>query len=117
VARVSILLIAVALIAGMVSCGEVTPTRYSPTMAVAPSGSGAGTDLTNASPYTAGTGVNIKAVAAAGYRFVSWTAPAGTFGNPNAAETTFTMPAQGVTVTANFVAVYDLTITSTAEVR
>jgi hypothetical protein len=60
------------------------------------------TDLTNASPYTAGTGVGIKAVAAAGYEFVSWSAPAGTFAYANAAQTTFTMPAQNVVVTANF---------------
>jgi hypothetical protein len=83
---------------------------YALTMAVAPGGSGTATDLTNASPYTAGTGVNIKAVAAAGYRFANWTAPAGTFGNANAAETTFTMPTQHVTVTANFVRVYNLTM-------
>jgi hypothetical protein len=75
---------------------------YNLTMAVAPGGSGTATDLTSASPYTAGTGVNIKAVAVAGYRFVNWTAPAGAFGNATAAETTFTMPAQNATVTANF---------------
>ena len=78
------------------------PATYDLTMAVAPGGSGTATDLTNASPYTAGTGVNIQAVAAAGYRFVNWSAPAGTFGNTTAATTTFTMPAQNVTVTANF---------------
>jgi len=99
--RVSILLIMVALIVWMVGCGT-TPVRYSLTLAVAPSSSGNATDLTNASPYTAGTVVNIKAVAAAGYQFVNWTAPAGTFTNASAAQTTFTMPAQNVTVTANF---------------
>jgi len=100
-ARVSIFLIMIALIIGMVGCGG-GGVEYDLTMAVAPGSSGTATDLTNASPYTAGTGVNIKAVAAAGYRFVNWTAPAGTFGNLNVAETTFTMPAQDVTVTANF---------------
>jgi uncharacterized repeat protein (TIGR02543 family) len=75
---------------------------YDLTMAVAPGGSGTATDLTNTSPYTAGTGVNIQAAANPGYRFVNWTAPAGTFGNATAATTTFTMPAQNVTVTANF---------------
>ncbi len=72
------------------------------TMAVAPGGSGTATDLTNASPYAEDTEVNIQAVANPGYRFVNWTAPAGTFGNATAATTTFTMPAQNVTVTANF---------------
>jgi len=77
-------------------------TAYALTMAVSPVGTGNATDLSNASPYAAGVGVSIKAVAASGYRFVNWTAPAGGFTNPNSATTTFTMPAQAVTVTANF---------------
>jgi uncharacterized repeat protein (TIGR02543 family) len=80
---------------------ELIPT-YELTMAVAPGGSGTATDLTNASPYAEGAEVGIKAEPATGYRFVNWTAPAGGFGAANAAETTFTMPAQNVTVTANF---------------
>jgi uncharacterized repeat protein (TIGR02543 family) len=72
------------------------------TMAVNPAGTGTATDLTNASPYAAGVQVSIKAVPAAGYRFVNWTAPAGSFTNASSATTTFTMPAQDVTVTANF---------------
>jgi hypothetical protein len=86
----------------------VRPALYKLTMAVSPSGSGTATDLTNASPYEAGTAVNIATVANQGYRFVNWTAPAGVFGNADAAATTFTMPAQNVTATANFVAVYSL---------
>ena len=101
--RVCILLITVALIAGMISCdGGGGVIKYDLTMAVAPDGSGTATDLTHASPYGAGTGVAIKAEANPGYEFVNWTAPAGTFANANAAETTFTMPAQHVTITANF---------------
>jgi hypothetical protein len=72
------------------------------TMAVAPAGTGTATDVTNAPPYTEGVAVSIKAVAATGYHFTHWTASAGSFANANAAETTFTMPAQDVTVTANF---------------
>ncbi len=110
-ARVGILLIVAVLIVGMAGCGGTTPTRYSLTLAVA-GGNGTATDLTNASPYAAGTGVSIKAVANSGYRFVNWTAPAGTFGNTISPQTTFTMPAQNVTVTANFAMVawdwYDL---------
>jgi uncharacterized repeat protein (TIGR02543 family) len=103
VARVSIFLIIVALIAGIVGCGQVTPpTRYNLTMTVAPGDSGTATDLTNASPYAEGTVVSIKAVANQGYQFVNWTAPAGTFGNAIAVTTIFTMPTQNVTVTANF---------------
>jgi len=108
VARLSMFLIMVALIAGMVGCGGVT--RYGLTMATNPVGGGTATDLTNASPYTAGTVVSIKAVAAAGYQFVNWTAPAGTFTHASAAQTIFTMPAQNVTVTANFVTAYGLTM-------
>jgi uncharacterized repeat protein (TIGR02543 family) len=75
---------------------------YDLTMAASPGAGGTATDLTNASPYEEGTEISIEAEAAEGYDFVNWTAPAGTFDNANAAVTTFTMPAQNVTVTANF---------------
>jgi hypothetical protein len=102
--------IAAALIVGVVGCeGEPAP-EYALTMAVDPAGGGTATDETSGSPYEAGTVVDIEAVAAAGYEFVDWTAPAGTFADANAARTTFTMPAQNVTVTANFALAYDLTM-------
>jgi uncharacterized repeat protein (TIGR02543 family) len=69
---------------------------------VNPAGTGNATDLTNASPYAVGVQVSIEAVPASGYRFVNWTAPAGSFTNASSAMTTFTMPSQDVTVTANF---------------
>ncbi|MGB6874371.1 MAG: CFI-box-CTERM domain-containing protein [Dehalococcoidia bacterium] len=75
---------------------------YSLTMAVSPAGTGNATDMTNTSPYAAGVGVSIKAEPAAGYRFINWTAPAGSFASASSATTTFTMPGQDVTVTANF---------------
>jgi hypothetical protein len=75
---------------------------YHLTMAAAPAGGGTATDLTGTSPYPAGTVVSITAVANPGFRFVNWTAPAGTFGDATLATTTFTMPAANVTVTANF---------------
>jgi uncharacterized repeat protein (TIGR02543 family) len=75
---------------------------YSLNMTVSPAATGNATDLSNASPYVAGTQVSIKAVPASGYRFVSWTAPAGSFASVTTAQTTFTMPSQDVTVTANF---------------
>jgi uncharacterized repeat protein (TIGR02543 family) len=75
---------------------------YNLTMAVTPAGAGNATDLSSASPYGAGVQVSIQAVPAEGYRFINWTAPAGSFGSATAAQTTFTMPGQDVTVTANF---------------
>jgi len=72
------------------------------TMAVSPAGSGNSTDVTNASPYAVGVQVSIQAVPASGYRFANWTAPAGSFTSASSATTTFTMPDQDVTVTANF---------------
>jgi hypothetical protein len=87
---------------------------YTLNMAVNPAGMGTATDLTNASPYAAGVAVSISAVPAAGYHFVNWTAPAGSFANANAAQTTFTMPAQGVTVTANFAVGTEYTLTMAA---
>jgi hypothetical protein len=106
--RVGILFIAAALIFGVVGCNGVTPTKYDLTMGVAPAGGGTATDETNESPYAEDAAVSIKAIPAAGYQFVNWSAPAGTFADANAATTTFTMPAQDVTVTANFVLVYEL---------
>lgn len=94
------LLIAIALVAVIASC--VPGETYELTMAVAPTAGGNATDETDRSPYADGKLVDITAVAAPCYRFVSWTAPAGTFGDATAANTTFTMPAQDVTVTANF---------------
>ena len=109
----STFLIALAFIAGMVGCGEVTPpapSRYDLTMAVAPGGGGTAADLTNALPYAEGTSVSMRATANPGYDFVNWTAPAGRLTNVGWPQATFTMPAQNVTVTANFVRVYDLTM-------
>jgi uncharacterized repeat protein (TIGR02543 family) len=80
---------------------EVPPVTYVLTMATDPSAGGTATDLTGG-PHEAGTAVIISAQANSGYEFVNWTAPAGTFANANAAQTIFTMPAQGVTVTAHF---------------
>jgi uncharacterized repeat protein (TIGR02543 family) len=86
---------------------------YNLTMQVSPPGGGT-TTPTGIIPYANGTVVNITASAAAGYSFANWTAvPALSFGNIYAAATNFTMPAQNVTVTANFVAAvgtYNLTM-------
>jgi Leucine-rich repeat (LRR) protein len=66
-----------------------------------------GTGATGAGSYAAGATVSITAgTAPAGQVFSHWTAsPSVTFANANSASTSFTMPANAVTVTANFAAV------------
>jgi uncharacterized repeat protein (TIGR02543 family) len=106
--RVSIFLITLALITGMVGCAGV---EYDLTIASTAGGSvitpGEGTFT-----YNQGVVVNLAAEAEEGYRFVNWTGDVDTIADVNAASTTITM--NGVySITANFVAVYDLTISST----
>ena len=54
--------------------------------------------------YAAGDTVTIEAIVPSGQRFTGWTVNAGgvTLANTSSATTTFIMPAQAVTVTANF---------------
>ena len=92
---------------------EEEPT-YDLTMVAEPEIGGTVTDVTGASPYAEGAEVNIKAVAEAGYRFVNWTSdPVGVFGAASEEETTFTMPGEAATVTANFelITYYTLDVT------
>ena len=79
-----------------------TVDTFDLTMNASPLPGGAATDQTNNSPYTGGTVVDISAQPQDGYEFAGWSAPAGNFGNENNPDTTFTMPDQDVTVTANF---------------
>jgi len=84
---------------------------YVLTMAVAPGGTGNATDLTGGSPYGEGVEIDIRAAATTGYGFVQWTAtPAVVFGDAKDRETSFSMPASDVTVTANFGEAYPLTM-------
>jgi hypothetical protein len=62
--------------------------------------------------YNKGRLVSLVATPASGYRFMSWTGSVGTIADVDAASTTITMNGN-YAVTANFVAVYDLTISST----
>ena len=93
----------------------IPPFQYTLSMAVA--GSGSTSPAVGQHTYTAGTPVSIVATPAGGYRFVNWTATAGSFANASSASTTFTMPGQVVTVTAHFEVIppvqYSLTISST----
>jgi hypothetical protein len=63
--------------------------------------------------YDAGTVVDLVAEAEEGYRFVNWTGDVHTIADVNAAATNITMNGH-YSITANFVALYDLTISSTA---
>jgi hypothetical protein len=102
----SVLAIATVLLAVLVpSCGW--GSKFDLTMAVSPPGSGTAIDVTGTSPYAWGAIVTIQATPLGSYQFAQWTAPAGTFANPNAATTTFTMPGQNVTATAHFVGPLD----------
>ena len=62
--------------------------------------------------YDEGTVVDLVATPGAGYRFDEWTGDVGTIADVNAASTNITMNGD-YSITANFVALYDLTISST----
>jgi hypothetical protein len=111
--RVSIFLIAVALIAGMVGC--VQPA-YTLTIASTTGGKVTTPGEGTFNYYAEGVIVLVVALVAEadeGYRFVNWTGNAGTIGNVSAASTNITVQGD-YSITANFLAVYDLTISSTA---
>jgi uncharacterized repeat protein (TIGR01451 family)/uncharacterized repeat protein (TIGR02543 family) len=59
----------------------------------------------------AGTVVNLVASPASGYRFVNWTGDAGTIADVNDVSTTITMNGD-CTITANFVSLSSITVTS-----
>ena len=61
--------------------------------------------------YDAGTVVALVAIPDAGYRFVEWTGNVGTIADVNAVSTTIIMNG-AYTITAKFIAQYDLTISS-----
>jgi len=98
VAKLSIFFITVALVVGMVSCGNAS-TRYHLTISTTAGGStipGEGTHT-----YDAGEVVNLVAEPYEGYRFVNWTGNVSTIANVNAATTAITMD-DDYTITSNF---------------
>jgi len=63
--------------------------------------------------YIVGTKLTLTATASSGYSFIEWTSSgSGEFEDKKAKETTFTMPAQNVTVTATFSKTYKFVIMS-----
>ena len=72
-------------------------TRYAVTV------NGSYADVSGAGSYAAGSVVTVRAGSRSGYTFDGWTSGSNVvFDDPNAAETTFTMPDGSVTVTANW---------------
>ncbi len=96
-ARVTILLITVALVVGMAGCA---PTQYQLTISSTPNGSvitpGEGTFT-----YNEGKVVRLVARSALGYGFVEWTGDVATINTVNSFSTTITMNGD-CSITANF---------------
>ena len=115
--RLTALLVALALIAGMVGCpAEPGPdpdplVRYELTIASTEGGQ-VTTPGEGAATYEAGAVVEIIAEADAGYRFGSWTGDVDTIAGVDAASTAVRIEAN-YTITANFIAQYELIISST----
>jgi len=84
------------------SIGCIGTTTYTLTMASTAGGSI--TPAVGTYKYAAETVINLNATPDSGYRFVNWTASinGNIYDNTTAAQTTFTMPAYDVTVTAHF---------------
>lgn len=92
---------------------EPAPTTYTITADVTPSG--AGTATSDKTTATAGDTVKLTATANSGYRFTGWTFSDNiTDADSSSANTTFTMPAGDVTVTANFEQYYTITVNASA---
>ncbi len=100
--------------------GNVTLTAkfdmidYELTLIADPEGGGSVEDVTDDTHYNIGDEVDIKAEANAGWEFVNWSGDyANQLEDASEAETTLTMPADDVNLTANFQLV-DYTLTLTA---
>jgi hypothetical protein len=111
IAGVIILLAVIALIVWLVTW--LSAPSYD--LTIASTAGGSVTTPGEAGPYTydEGTVVSLVAIPDAGYRFVNWTGNVSTITDVNAAATNITMNGD-YSITANFAAVYDLTISSTA---
>jgi len=107
--RVGIFLVAVALIVGMVGC---IGTKYN---LITASTEGGSVKIPGevTSTYYEGTEVELVAAAEEGYHFVEWTGAVGTIVDVEDATTNIIMDGD-YSITANFVATYDINISSTS---
>jgi len=107
--RIGVLLIIIALLVGTLGCPAAAP-QYELSIS-----SSAGGEVTTpgegAFTHEEGTTIGLVAEAEEGYRFVDWTGDADTIANINDASTTITMDGN-YSITANFVAVYSLSLSS-----
>jgi Leucine-rich repeat (LRR) protein len=108
VTRLVIVVTIVALIAGMVGCGQ--PAQYTLNISSTEGGEVA-TPSEMTSSYDEGAEVPLVALPHTGHCFVNWTGDVDTIANVNAASTTVTMSGD-YSITANFVVQYVLTIDS-----
>jgi uncharacterized protein (TIGR02145 family)/uncharacterized repeat protein (TIGR02543 family) len=76
-----------------------SPAGYNLTIEVNPSGSGT---FTGAGQYSADQQVSIGATSSKGWVFTGWTGDTDYVDDPSAANTTLTMPAHNIALTANF---------------
>lgn len=94
------------------------PTTYTISAVVTPVDAGTVTVNGSTSPVSieANSTVNLVATPSSGYRFTGWTSSNVdvAFADPSSASTTFTMPADDVTVTANFEQYYTITVNASA---
>jgi hypothetical protein len=112
--KFGIFLIAVVLVMGLASCegscGDSSLYQY--VLDIFNTAGGVTAPGAGTFTYNKGTLVNLVATPASGYRFVKWTGNVSTIADVYAVETNITMNGD-YSITANFVAIYDLTISST----
>jgi hypothetical protein len=86
-------------------------TAYQLTTQASPSADGTVTPASG-NYYAGGAIVPVTATANAGFAFTNWTSIGGTFDSTTTASTNFHMPSAPATVTGNFVALVQITITT-----
>ena len=107
--RLGIFLVAIALVVGMVGCAGA---KYD-LITTSTEGGSVITPGEVTSTYNKGTEVELVAEAEEGYHFVEWTGSVGALADVKDATTTIIIDGD-YSITANFIAVYDVNISSTS---